>query len=58
MGLLPLNALSNYASVYACMFSIPVMYHVKLLTSALLLVNVHGAVCPYALVFVASSSSV
>ena len=46
MGLLPLNALRNYASVYACMFSIPVMYHVKLLTSALLLVHVHGAVFP------------
>ena len=29
--LLPLNILRNYASVYACMFGIPVMYHVKFL---------------------------
>ena len=33
---LPLNALRNYASVYACMFGIPVMYHVNFLISALI----------------------
>ena len=50
--LLPLNALRNYASVYACMFDIPIMHHVKLLISALIsFVYVHGVVCPYALVF-------
>ena len=33
---LPLNVLRNYASVYACMFGIPAMYHVKFLISALI----------------------
>ena len=46
---LPLNALRNYASVYACMFGIPVMHHVKLLISALIsFVYVHGVVFLYA----------
>ena len=45
--LLLLNALRNYASVYACMFSIPVMYHVKLLNSSFILVHVHGVICPF-----------
>ena len=45
--LLPLNALRNYASVYACMFGIPIMHHVKLLISALIsFVYVHGAFFP------------
>ena len=44
--LLLLNVLRNYASVYACMFGIPVMYPVKFLISALLLFHVHGAVFP------------
>ena len=43
--LLPLNVLRNYAFVYACMFDIPVMHHVKILISALIsFVYVHGVV--------------
>ena len=57
--LLPLNALRNYASVYACMFGNPVMHHVKLLNSAF---NPYlcswGCFPCYVLVFIASSSPV
>ena len=57
--LLLLNALRNYASVYACMFGIPIMHHVKLLISASNPCSCSWGCFPVCIgVLVASSSSV